>query len=183
MKKKATKKHKRVKGKHLLVIVPAVALVAAFGVGLGARMLAGSDGATRSSSSYSERCDGHCVDLAAGKAAPSSLSVPVGEYVQFNNSDGGEYNISLGRGTDTHAAAGEDADKTDDHGDSHAEESEDTSKDHDHDKRFVSGDIGEGKAWRVQMKQAGTYYFHDHYDPDLTILVVAYEPGAEYRVE
>jgi len=176
MKKKVSKKHKKITSKHLLVVVPVVALVAAFGVGLGARMLAGDEGVTRSSSSYSERCDGHCVDLAAGKAAPGSLSVPVGEYVQFNNSDGGEYNISLGRGTDTHSAATEESSEADSH-------SEEDAKDHDHDKRFVSGDIGEGKAWRVQMKQAGTYYFHDHYDPDLTVLVVAYEPGAEYKVE
>lgn len=99
-------------------------------------------------------CQGTCVSLTKGGIKPDEVTVKVGEYVQFNTADGQMHNLALGDGT-----GGE-------HGHDAAL--------HDHNSTFISGDFGPGEAWRVQFKDAGTYTFHDHYNPNHRILVVAY---------
>ncbi|MES2971364.1 MAG: hypothetical protein V4702_03525 [Patescibacteria group bacterium] len=94
-------------------------------------------------------CDGICVALRAEKADPDTITVKAGEFVQFNSADGKTHRLSLGKG----------------------------GEDHDHSGPFNSGDFKADEAWRVQFKEPGTFSFHDHYNPDINILVVVYNPA------
>lgn len=88
------------------------------------------------------------IQLQGNKATPDTVTVKVGETVQFNTADGKKHEIALGQG----------------------------GHDHEHIGTYSSGDFGAGEAWRVQFKQAGNYYFHDHFNPDINVLVVVYTP-------
>lgn len=100
-------------------------------------------------------CQGTCVMLKADGAQPDSLSVKVGEFVQFNSADGKPHSLSLGKGGD----------------------------EHEHKGPFTSGEFQADEAWRVQFKSPGTYTFHDHLNPAINILVVAYQEGADHRLK
>lgn len=89
------------------------------------------------------------VDLTSAKAIPDTITVPVGQAVQFNTKDGKKHNISLGEG----------------------------GEEHEHTGKYSSGDFGKDEAWRVTFTEPGTFTFHDHYNPDINILVVAYKPA------
>lgn len=89
------------------------------------------------------------VQLQATKATPDTLSIPVGSTVQFDSHDGNEHELALGEGA------------ADGHG-------------HDHTGAYSSGTFGADEGWRVQFKETGTYFFHDHKNPDINILVVVY---------
>lgn len=109
-------------------------------------------------------CQGLCVSITKDGMKPDSLSVKVGEYVQFNSADGQQHNFGLGAGEDdtdhqAHAAA------------------------HEHIGDFTSGDFNADEAWRVQFKTVGTYKFHDHYNPKLNILVVVYDPAGTKKIQ
>jgi plastocyanin len=97
----------------------------------------------------------HCVALKPGNAEPDTLTVIVGESVQFNSADGNKHNLSQGLGGEEHSHTGP----------------------------YSSGDFAADEAWRVQFKQPGTFKFHDHYDPAINILIVAYEPGNVKPIE
>lgn len=108
-------------------------------------------------------CSGICVALTKDGMKPDTLTVKVGEYVQFNSADGEQHNLGIGGGED---------------GDHVAHEAE-----HEHVGDFSSGDFGADEAWRVQFKQVGTYKFHDHYHPKLNILVVVYSPNGTAKIQ
>lgn len=97
----------------------------------------------------------HCVALKAGRAEPDTLTVIVGESVQFNSADGNTHSLSQGLGGEEHSHTGP----------------------------YSSGDFAADEAWRVEFKKPGTFKFHDHYDPEISILVVAYEPGNVKPIE
>lgn len=100
-------------------------------------------------------CDGTCVALRADAAVPDTITVKTGEYVQFNSADGRPHSLSLGLG----------------------------GKEHNHKGPFSSGEFQADEAWRVQFKEAGTYTFHDHLNPNINVLVVAYEEGADRTIK
>lgn len=112
-----------------------------------------------------KNCQGICVKVSKEGMNPDTLTVKVGEYVQFNSADGQQHNLGLGEG---------EASKSTDH-QAHAAQ-------HEHIGDFSSGDFNADEAWRVQFKEAGTYKFHDHYNPKLYILIVAYEPGGPKKL-
>ncbi len=120
------------------------------------------------------------VNLTPQGALPDSVNVKVGQTVEFRAADGKSHALSLGEGSSKRGASartvrlahnGEDnnSDKTD------AQSTENT---HQHDEvDFSSGEFKANESWRVTIKEAGTYFFHDHLNPDLNILVVAYQPA------
>lgn len=89
------------------------------------------------------------IMLKDNKATPNTVTIKVGETVQFNTADGLTHEMGLGEGGDHHEHLG----------------------------TYSSGDFGAGQAWRVQFKEPGTYTFHDHYHPEINVLVVAYKPS------
>jgi plastocyanin len=97
-------------------------------------------------------CSDICVELRPGGMMPDELAVKAGSFVQFNSADGKKHNLAEGDGSDS----------------GHH-------NNHDHTGRFASGDFAADEAWRVQFKQRGTYKLHDHYNPNLRILIVVYE--------
>lgn len=88
-----------------------------------------------------------CVALAAEQAQPDTITVKLGEYVQFNSADGQSHSLSQGKG----------------------------GEEHDHTGPFSSGEFKADEGWRAQFKEPGTFYFHDHLNPKINILVVAYQ--------
>ncbi len=121
----------------------------AVAVGLIGYMLTSHGGTKNNKTVQAHSCDGYCVALESGKANPDTLTVKVGESVQFNSADGKTHSLSLGKGGDAH----------------------------EHNGPFSSGEFKADEAWRVQFKEPGTYYFHDHYNPGTNILVVVYKPS------
>lgn len=96
-----------------------------------------------------------CISLTGSANDSTAMTVETGSYVQFNSADGGNHNISL-----AHSAA-----------------------QHDDPQRYESGDFTADEAWRVQFKEDGAYTFTDTYNSDISITIVAYTPGKEYRIE
>ena len=103
-------------------------------------------------------CTSICVSITSEGMSPDTLTVRVGDTVQFNSADGQTHNIGLGAGDD-------ESKPHDDH-----------AIQHEHIGDYVSGDFKSDEAWRVTFKQVGTYKFHDHYNPKQNILVVVYTP-------
>lgn len=109
------------------------------------------------SSVVKNRCSSICVYLRSTGMDPDTLTVKVGETVQFNSSDWKVHNIGIGEG----------------YGEKSALHSEHSAK-HEHIGDFESGDFKADEAWRISFKQVGTYKFHDHYNPAQNILIVVY---------
>lgn len=103
----------------------------------------------------SQQCNGSCVSLEGNRAKPDSIAVERGSYVQFNSADGKSHNLSLGSGGEEHSHKG----------------------------KFHSGEFAADEAWRIQFNDEGSFYFHDHLNPNINILVVVYQPGKQYKVE
>jgi plastocyanin len=99
-------------------------------------------------------CQGICVSLYENRAAPDTVTVPVGTHVQFNSKDGKSHNLSLGEG----------------------------GEEHEHNGKFYSGEFQADEGWRAEFNQEGSFYFHDHFNPKINILVVVYTPGKEYKL-
>lgn len=95
-----------------------------------------------------------CVALKADQADPDTITVAVGSEVQFNSADGKSHKLSLGRGGEEHSHKG----------------------------KFNSDTFMADEAWRVRFDADGTYFFHDHLNPKINILVVVYTPGKPYTV-
>lgn len=91
----------------------------------------------------------HQVLLLQDRAEPGTLLVNVGEFVQFNSKDGRSHNLAQGRGNNF-------------------------GHDHDHEPGLESGIFGPDEAYRVEIKNPGTYFFHDHVHPELSATAVAY---------
>lgn len=112
-----------------------------------------SSGSDKNTYSQSS-CKDTCVALIEDKASPDTIALKVGDYVQFNSADGKSHNLSLGKGGEEHSHKG----------------------------KFYSGEFKADEAWRVQFKEEGTFFFHDHLNPKITILVVVYTPDKEYKI-
>lgn len=91
------------------------------------------------------------VALHENSAKPDSIAVTTGQTVMFNSADGKIHNLSLGEGGD----------------------------EHDHHGPFYSGEFGADEAWRATFEQPGTYFFHDHTNPDINVLVVVYDDNSQ----
>lgn len=76
------------------------------------------------------------------------MSLEVGQILQFNTKDDKKHRIALGKG----------------------------GTEHEHTSATDSGDFGKGEAWRVKFDKVGTFYFHDHFNPNINVLVVVYQP-------
>ena len=100
-------------------------------------------------------CSDTCVALHEDRAVPDTIAVEVGDYVQFNSADGKSHNLSLGMGGEEHSHAG----------------------------KFHSGEFQSDEAWKVQFNDEGSFYFHDHLNPRISILVVVYSPGKDYKIQ
>lgn len=139
-----------------LVIVAVIAALVAFGV-----VFAISKSHVAKITSSNSVCPQKvtCVALNKDKAIPDVITIPVGDYAQFNSADGQLHNLGLGGG-DVH------------HDGSHV-----------HTGTYVSGDFKGDEAWKVQFNQAGTFDLHDHYRPELHMSVVVYQPGGDYKIK
>lgn len=100
-------------------------------------------------------CSGTCVALRSDKAEPDTVSIKIGEFVQFNGADGKSHSLSLGLG----------------------------GEEHEHSGPYTSGEFQADEAWRVQFKKSGTFKFHDHLNPAINILVVVYKQGNIEKIE
>lgn len=95
----------------------------------------------------------YCVDLTDDGAKPGEISVRKNSTVLFNSADGKKHSLSLGEGGEKHSHSGP----------------------------FNSGEFQADEAWKAQFSQAGTYYFHDHYNPKINVLVVVYDSDNTIR--
>ena len=132
-------------------------------LGVGVLVLAFAVGYTLSRSSspvakgpIQTKCDGTCVAVYNDKADPDVLTVTAGSYVQFNAADGQMHNLSIGGDDNAH---------------------------HEDIEVYSSGDFKGDEAWRVQFKKDGAYTFKDKYHPKVSINVVVYTPGKDYRIK
>ncbi len=100
----------------------------------------------------------HHVALTDKGADPADLLITVGEYVEFDSKDGKVHDIAIGAG-----------DGDGEH--------------HDHTATGLeSGDFKADEGYRVQFNKIGSYYFHDHRRPSLTISVAVYQPSASSSI-
>lgn len=103
----------------------------------------------------------HHVSLTDQGAQPNAVAVVKGGYVQFDTKDGKQHSMSQGKGA--HEV----------HHEAHSEV-------HEHQAYGKeSGVFGPSEAYKVQFHQTGTFNFHDHLNPKLSITVVVYEPGSK----
>ena len=98
----------------------------------------------------------HSVALTMSGIQPSAIAITKGDYVEFDTKDGRTHEIGQGKGDDAvHQDAGQYV--------------------HDH---LIggkqSGNFGPGEGYKVQFSQTGTYDFHDHLHPELSLTVVVY---------
>ncbi len=135
-------------------ILPYVAVVVAALIGFGV-VFSLSQKDTSSSQAQAQECKDTCVELHEDKATPDTITVTVGSYVQFNSADGKSHSLSLGNGGEEHSHTG----------------------------KFSSGEFKADEGWRVQFNEEGSFVFHDHLNPKISILVVVYTPGKDYKVQ
>jgi plastocyanin len=119
------------------------------------------------------------VDLIDNRAEPSAVSVEKGKHVQFNTKDGKTHNIGQGGGeAGTHAVNPAVPGNGHPEGDASTDHQHATSEAHDHTAGTkVSGDFGRDQAYRVQFNETGTYTFHDHLNPKISVVIVVYDPA------
>lgn len=106
-------------------------------------------------------CEQHviCVALKVDHAEPDAITVPVGEYVQFNSADNKTHSLASGSGDSLHDGS------------------------HQHTGTHLSGDFKADEGWKVQFSAKGTYEFHDHYNPEIFVTVVVYQSGGDYKIK
>ncbi|GAC1371158.1 MAG: hypothetical protein NVSMB39_4670 [Candidatus Saccharimonadales bacterium] len=99
----------------------------------------------------------HIINLLSDRADPSAMAVIRGDYVQFDAKDGKTHNIGQGSGDDqVHQQLGQAV--------------------HEHDYTAKeSGAFGPDEGYRVQFNKTGTYAFHDHLNPKISVTIVVYE--------
>jgi plastocyanin len=95
-----------------------------------------------------------CISLLPDYADPNVLTVKNGSTVQINSADGKKHNLFL-----AHSGA-----------------------QHDDHSEYNSGEFGADEAWKVQFKKDGAYSFKDKNNPNISISVVVYTPGKDYRL-
>lgn len=94
----------------------------------------------------------HYVGLHADHAEPKEILVKVGDLVQFDSKDGKTHNIASGKGND--------------YGKAH---------EHMGVVGIESGEFGADEGYRVQFKEVGSFFFHDHLSPNITVSVIVYD--------
>lgn len=130
-------------------------LIVFIGVVIGAFLIGYLLAKPKDTVQYSKTCEvDSCVQLTANGAKPNELSVKLGSTVQFNSADGKVHKLSLGEGGEEHAHTGS----------------------------FQSGEIKADEGWRATFSKPGTYFFHDHYNPDINVLVIAYKPDSDTKI-
>ncbi len=138
--------------KKQFLIIALVASVVGFAAVFAATSLADKPGIKPASN----KCEVNaCVALEETGARPDTVSVKKGDSIQFNSADGKTHDLSLGKGGEEHGHTN---------------------------KKFKSGDFGANEGWRVQLNNEGSFYFHDHLNPKINVLVVVYSPGKAYKV-
>ncbi|MDQ3123618.1 MAG: hypothetical protein M3Q14_02965 [bacterium] len=180
--------------KLLLPVIAITVLLLAFSVSFGL--------ARRSEPNQTARVDNYqqpidetgalIVDLNPEGPSPDQVNVPIGGSVQFNSRDGQKHALSLGSGsgeraheenttgTDSLAHGTSDPEHNEaevDHEEFAAEDHDTTAHDH-AESDYSSGTFQADEGWKVTFSKPGTYFFHDHFNPDLNILVVVYQPSA-----
>lgn len=122
------------------------------------------------------------VDLYESGVSEGTIVLEVGQTVQVNNKSGFDRGLSLGSGNAGHTAEQGDENLTENHEETEDDVHEDKSQNHeeshythDHTEGFSSGLFGPDEAWRATFKEPGTYFLHDHANPEVNILVVVYE--------
>lgn len=129
----------------LAVIVLAVAGAAGYGLS----RINGTE-ATRATSTAT-------VALLSERADPAVIALTQGGTVEFAAKDGRTHNIVQGSGdNEVHQELGQDV--------------------HDHPVMAKeSGDFGPGQGYQVTFKKVGTFTFHDHLNPKISVTVIVYE--------
>lgn len=105
----------------------------------------------------------HEVALGSDEAKGAIVFVKLGESVQFNSRDGKGHYIGSGRGEEIPHEHGEDQAAHEADG-------------HEHTPGLNSGPFGPNEGYLVTFSKAGTYEFHDHFNPAIRITVVVYRP-------
>jgi plastocyanin len=94
----------------------------------------------------------HQIALANGVATPNELAIKLGEKIQLNSRDGKLHEISTGKGNDY-------------------------GNEHDHTVgELSSGTFGADEGYIISFTKTGTYFFHDHFNPNEFITIVVYNP-------
>lgn len=93
------------------------------------------------------------VNLYSDHADPNAIDIKVGEYVQFDSKDGKNHVVAQGKGNDY-------------------------GNDHEHSADGLeSPEFGPDEGYKVNFKKTGTYFFHDHENPNDFITVIVYDPA------
>ena len=124
-------------------------------IGIGGFVVAYSYSSTKIQITKAGQCNVTCIELQQDKASPDTVAVAKGSFVQINSADGQSHSLSLGEGGSAHS----------------------------HNGSFNSGTFKADEGWRVQFNEEGSYVFHDHLNPKISVLVVVYTPGKDYKVE
>jgi plastocyanin len=130
------------------LLTPKILIVVAVVVSIGA-FFGGLAIVHHSSAQSASSQEGTVVLLRDSKAVPDTVTVKVGQTVQFNSADGKSHDIASGPG----------------------------GHEHEHTAGIRSGKFSADEGWKVTFSKPGTYYFHDHLNPEISILVVAYNPS------
>lgn len=93
----------------------------------------------------------HQVALKKENEDPIDVLIKQDDYVQFSSKDGGQHQIVQGK-----------------HGNTEHSES-----------LLDSGVFNSDEGYLLQFKEGGKFEFHDNYDHDYTITIIAYNPNAK----
>ncbi len=112
------------------------------------------------------------VDLYESSVSEDTIILKVGQTVQVNNKSDFDRELSLGSGNAGHDEKQPEPSEV---SESDAHDKEESKHSHDHTDGFSSGLFGPDEAWRGTFQEPGTYFLHDHANPEVNILVVVYE--------
>lgn len=122
------------------------------------------------------------IDLFESSVSKDTIVLEVGQTVQVNNKSSYLRELSLGSGNAGHAPENSEEAQEDyleeRESDTHEDKShkqEESKHAHDHTDGFSSRLFGPDEAWKATFQEPGTYFLHDHANPEVNILVVVYE--------
>ena len=122
------------------------------------------------------------IDLFESSVSKDTIVLEVGQTMQVNNKSSYLRELSLGSGNAGHAPENSEEAQEDyleeGESDTHEDKShkqEESKHAHDHTDGFSSGLFGPDEAWKATFQEPGTYFLHDHTNPEVNILVVVYE--------
>ncbi|GAC1413044.1 MAG: hypothetical protein NVSMB66_3890 [Candidatus Doudnabacteria bacterium] len=92
------------------------------------------------------------IDLLSDRAKPDVVAIKINQSVQFDTKDGQKHQISSGKGADG------------------------LGDPHQHDSTGIESAVfGPEEAYLLKFSKAGTYYFHDHFNPKIAATVIVYD--------